>query len=156
MLQHSKNASRADCTLLVCMIQVLLPWSKRGAASVLQNYVSYLFTTHKIHRSRAKVKECIYILTQNSVIKNCHNNSPDTRTSWGLYFLSSSVNCGWENTCSRLLNSGVPPPLFHNYKNISLKHLCDYTHHFKSYERNHSTNKCKQKQVSAEVKPTRK
>ena len=62
-------------------------------------------------------------------------------------FLSSTVNCGWENTCSHL-NSGVPPPLFHDYKNISLKHLCDYTHHFKRQERNHSTNKCRQIQRS--------
>jgi hypothetical protein len=114
-----KNASRADCTLLVCKIQVLLPWSKAGAASVLQHYVFYLFATHKTDRSRAQVKECIYFLTQSFVIKNCHNSSLDTRTSWELYFLSSTVNCGWENTCSRLLNSGVPPPLFHDHENIS-------------------------------------
>lgn len=72
-----KNASRADCSLLVCKIQVLLPWSKGGAASVLQNYVLYLFTTYKIDRSRAQVKECIYFLTQSFVIKNHSNNSPD-------------------------------------------------------------------------------
>jgi len=119
-LQHSlKMPVEQTALCLFVRSKFLLPWSKGGAASVLQNYVFYLFATHKIDRSRAQVKECIYFLTQSFVIKNCHNSSPDTRTLWKLCFLSSTVNCGCENTCSRLLNSRVPPPLFHDHENIS-------------------------------------
>jgi hypothetical protein len=131
-LQHSLKMPVEQTALCLFVRSKFYFHEAKKVLPVFYKTVFYLFTTHKIDRSRAQVKKCIYFLTQSLVIKNCHNSSPDIRTLWELYFLSSTVNCGWENTCSHLLNSGVPPPLFHDHKNISPKHLCDYTYHFKS------------------------